>query len=93
MGVESKTQTFLQVSVFSTGEISDPVFVTKPSFQSFMARVSKPCFSTPEPIWLFLTLRVTNPCRKNEKKPNNVTKTLNSVLKEGLRNVGMPYKM
>ncbi len=79
--------------VFSAGKISDSIFATKPSSQSFMDCDSKPCFSHPSLFGCFLTLRVTNPCRKNEEKPNNVTKTLNSVLKEGLRNVGMPYKM
>ena len=79
--------------VFTAGEISDSIFATKPSPQSLMDCDSKPCFSHPSLFGCFLTLRVTNPCRKNDKKPNNVTKTLNSVLKEGLRNVGMPYKM
>lgn len=79
--------------VFSAGEISDSVFVTKPSFQSCMARDSKPYFPHPSLFGCFLTLRVTNPCRKNKKKSNNVTKTLNSVLKEGLRHAGVPYKM
>lgn len=79
--------------VFSAGEISDSIFATKPSPQSFMDCDSKPCFLYPILFGCFLTLRVTNPCRKNDKNPNNVTKTLNSVLKEGLRNVGMPYKM
>ena len=79
--------------VFSAGEISDSIFATKPSPQSFMDCDSKHCFSHPNLFGCFLTLRVTNQCRKNDKKPNNVTKTLNSVLKEGLRNVGMPYKM
>ena len=79
--------------VFSAGEISDSIFATKPSPQSFMDCDSKPCFHIRAYLVVFLTLRVTNPCRKNDKNPNNVTKTLNSVLKEGLRNVWMPYKM
>ena len=55
--------------------------------------IQNPVFHIRAYLVVFLTLRVTNPCRKNDKNPNNVTKTLNSVLKEGLRNVGMPYKM